>query len=84
MAERYDASSLINKSVVTDKGRKLGDVADLLFDERSGEVISIILKNPTEHAVRLNLEKTKEGYLVPFMAVKAIGDFIVISEEDLV
>lgn len=82
--DRYEASSLINKPVVTDKGRKLGDVADLQFEEKSGEVLNIILKNPTENAERLGLEKTKDGFLVPFVAVKAIGDYIVVSEEDLV
>jgi sporulation protein YlmC with PRC-barrel domain len=82
--ERYEASSLLNRPVVTDKGRKLGEVADLQFEEKSGEVLNMILKNPTENAERLGLEKTKDGFLVPFVAVKAIGDFIVVSEEDLV
>ena len=82
--DRYEASSLINKPVVTDKGRKLGEVADLQFEEKSGEILNIILKNPTDNAERLGLEKTKDGFLVPFVAVKAVGDYIVISEEDLV
>ncbi|MGC9133395.1 MAG: PRC-barrel domain-containing protein [Nanopusillaceae archaeon] len=82
--ERYEASSLINRSVVTDKGRKLGEVVDLQFEEKSGEVLNMILKNPTENAERLGLEKTKDGFLVPFVAVKAIGDYIVVSEEDLI
>jgi len=82
--ERYEASSLLNKPVVTDKGRKLGEIADLQFEEKTGEVLNIILKNPTENAERLGLEKIKDGFLVPFMAVKAIGDYVVVSEEDLV
>ncbi len=82
--DRYEASSLISKPVVTDKGRKLGEVADLQFEEKSGEVLNIILKNPTDNAERLGLEKTKDGFLLPFVAVKAIGDYIVVSEEDLV
>ncbi|MGB9674604.1 MAG: PRC-barrel domain-containing protein [Nanopusillaceae archaeon] len=82
--DRYEASSLIKKYVVTDKGRKLGEVADLQFEEKSGEILNMILVNATEHADKLGLEKTKDGYLVPFAAVKAITDFIVVSEEDLV
>ncbi|MFP3167365.1 MAG: PRC-barrel domain-containing protein [Candidatus Nanopusillus sp.] len=82
--ERYEASSLLNKPVVTDKGRKLGEIADLQFEEKTGEVLNIILKNPTENSERLGLEKTKDGFLVPFVAVKAIGDYVVVSEEDLV
>ncbi|WP_231434168.1 PRC-barrel domain-containing protein [Candidatus Nanopusillus massiliensis] len=82
--ERYEASSLLNKSVVTDKGRKLGEIADLQFEEKTGEVIITIEANTTENAERLGLEETKDGFLVPFMAVKAIGDYVVVSEEDLV
>ncbi|MEM4772625.1 MAG: PRC-barrel domain-containing protein, partial [Nanoarchaeales archaeon] len=82
--DRIEAASIINRPVVTDKGRKLGEVADLMFDERTGEIVHIILKNPTENAIKLGLEKTKEGYLVPYSAVKAVGDFLVISEEEII
>lgn len=82
--DRIEASTIINRLVVTDKGRKLGEVADLIFDERTGEIIHIILKNPTENAIKLGLEKTKEGYIVPYSSVKAVGDFLVVSEEELV
>lgn len=82
--ERYETSSLIGKMVVTDKGKKLGEVADLLFEEKSGEVVHILLRNPTENAAKVGLEKTKDGYVVPFNAVKAIGEFIVVSEDDLI
>lgn len=81
--ERYSASVLVNKPVVTDRGKRLGEVADLTFEVRSGEVLHIILKNVTDNVVKLGLEKTKDGYIVPFIAVKAIGDFIVVSEEDI-
>lgn len=81
--ERYFASVLVNKPVVTDRGKRLGEVADLTFEVRSGEVLHIILKNITDNVVKLGLEKTKDGYIVPFIAVKAIGDFIVVSEEDI-
>lgn len=82
--DRYPASSLISKPVITDKGKRLGEIGDLVFEVRSGEVLHIILKNPTNNAEKLNLEKTKDGYIVPFLAVKAIGDFVVVSEEELV
>ena len=83
--ERIEGSALIGRIVVSDKGRKLGEVADLIFDTKSGEILHIILKNPTGYVEKLNLERTKEGYyLVPFSAVRSIGDFIIISEEELV
>jgi len=41
--------------------------------------------NPTTYTEKLDLEKTKEGkLLIPFSAVIAMGDFMVIAEEDIV
>ncbi|MBI2666960.1 hypothetical protein HYX13_05085, partial [Candidatus Woesearchaeota archaeon] len=51
----------------------------------SGELIHVLLKNPTVYADKLELEKTKEGgVLIPFSAVIATGDFVVVAEEDIV
>jgi len=83
--ERVEIASILNRLVISDRGKKLGEVADLIFDTKSGEILHIVLKNHTPYASKLNLEKTKEGnYLVPFAAVKSIGDFIIVSEEDIV
>jgi sporulation protein YlmC with PRC-barrel domain len=41
--------------------------------------------NPTSYIEKLELEKTKEGnILVPFSAVIAVGDFVVLAEEDII
>jgi sporulation protein YlmC with PRC-barrel domain len=45
----------------------------------------LVLKNPTTYTEKLELEKNKEGsLLIPFSAVIAMGDFMVVSEEDIV
>ena len=45
----------------------------------------MILKAPTPYTEKLELEKDKENnILIPFSAVIAIGDFMVISEEDII
>ena len=83
--DRIEGSSLLGRLVVSNKGRKLGEVADLIFDAKSGEILHIILKNPTDYVTKLGLEKTKDGqFLVPFSAVLSIGYFIIIAEEELV
>jgi len=83
--ERTEIVSILNRLVVSDKGKKLGEVFDLIFDAKSGEILHIVLKNPTSYVSKLNLEKTKDGYyLIPFAAVKSIGDFIIVSEEEIV
>lgn len=79
------SKQLIGKTVVSKTGKKFGEVGDIIFETRSGELIHIILKNPTPNTDRLELEKDKTGnFLVPCSAVIAIGDFIVIAEEDII
>lgn len=76
--------SLIGKQVVTKEGKKIGIVKDITFEVRTGELIHIILKDLTIYTSNLSLERTKEKEaLIPYNAVIAIGDFIVVSEEDL-
>ena len=76
---------LIRKTVVSKTGRRFGDVGDLVFETKSGELIHLVLNNPTQYSTKLDLEKDKQNnYLIPFSAVVATGDFVVISEEDIV
>jgi len=83
--EKTFSKDLIGKTVVSKNGKTYGLVADLEFETRSGELIHIILKNPTANAEKLELEKDENGALkVPFSAVIAIGDFLVVSEEDII
>ena len=76
--------SLLNKQVVTKEGKRLGFVKDVTFETRTGELIHIVIKEPTPYTRSINLEKTEDNEtLIPYNAIIAIGDFIVISEEDL-
>jgi len=76
---------LLGKQVVTKEGKKLGIVKDITFEARTGELIHIVLKDLTTYTTNLSLERTKDKEaLVPYNAVIAVGDFIVVSEEDLV
>ena len=71
--------------VVTKSAKKFGEVGDLVFEARSGELIHIVLQNPTSSADKLELERDKSGnILIPFSAVMAVGDMVVISEEDII
>jgi len=79
------SKQLIGKTVVSKTGKRFGEVGDIIFETRSGELIHMLLTNPTTYTDKLELEKNKEGeILIPFSAVIAIGDFMVISEEDIV
>ena len=79
------SKQLIGKTVVSKTGKRFGEVGDLVFEVRSGELIHLVLNNPTGYTAKLELEKDKQGrILVPFSAVIAIGDFMVIAEEDII
>ncbi len=83
--EKKFSKQLIGKTVVSKTGKRFGEVGDLVFEAKSGELIHIILVNPTTYIEKLELEKTKEGsILVPFSAVIAVGDFVVLAEEDII
>ena len=76
--------SLLSKQVVTKDGRRLGIVKDITFESRTGELIHVVLKDLTSYTSNLSLERTKDKEaLVPYNSVIAVGDFIVVSEEDL-
>jgi len=76
---------LIAKQVVTKEGKKLGAIKDITFETKTGELIHLVLKDLTTYTSNLSLERTAEKEaLVPYNAVIAIGDFVVVSEEDLV
>jgi sporulation protein YlmC with PRC-barrel domain len=79
------SKQLIGKTVVSKTGKRFGEVGDIIFETRSGELIHIVLGNPTAYTEKLELEKDKDNsILLPFSAVIAIGDFLVIAEEDII
>jgi sporulation protein YlmC with PRC-barrel domain len=82
---KYFSRELLSKTVVSKTGKIFGEVGDMVFEVRTGELIHIVLENPTAYATRLELEKDKQNrILIPYNAVIASGDFLVIAEEDII
>jgi sporulation protein YlmC with PRC-barrel domain len=83
--EKKFSKNIMGKTVVSKTGKRFGEVGDIVFETSSGELIHIVLRNPTPYADKMELEKSKEGLtLIPFSAVIALGDFVVVAEEDIV
>jgi sporulation protein YlmC with PRC-barrel domain len=79
------SKQLLGKTIVSKTGKRFGEVGDLIFETRSGELIHMVVNNPTAYTEKLELEKDKQGrILIPFSAVIAMGDFMVIAEEDII
>lgn len=79
------ADKIMNKTVVSQNGKTFGQVDDLIFESTSGEIVYLVLKNPTPYAQTYDLEKNSNSEMqIPFNAVIAVGDFVVVAEEDIV
>jgi sporulation protein YlmC with PRC-barrel domain len=79
------SKQILGKTIVTKSGKRFGEVGNILFDTRTGELLQIVIRNPTSYSDGLELEKDKDGaYLIPFSSVLAVGDFVVVAEEDIV
>lgn len=87
MAEtRIRAGDVVGKTIISEEtGRKFGIVTNVDFVTESGELLNLIVDQPTRHLTELNLKADDKGrMLVPFSAVKSIGDFVIISESELI
>jgi len=83
--EKVRAKDLVGKVIVSEEGRKFGVVGDVNFITESGELMNIILAEPTKQVSELKLSEDDRGrLLIPFSAVKSVGDFIIIAEKEIV
>jgi sporulation protein YlmC with PRC-barrel domain len=83
--DKKTLKELVGKLIVTKEGKRLGIIQDVTFETKTGELIHIVVKEPTPYTRSINLEKTEEGEtLIPYNSIIAIGDFVVVSEEDLI
>ena len=79
------SKQLLTKTVVSKTGKRFGEVGDIEFETRTGELLQVVLRSPTGYTEGLELERNKQGdLLIPFSSVIAIGDFVVVAEEDIV
>jgi sporulation protein YlmC with PRC-barrel domain len=86
MPEKLRAKDMVGKVIVSeDTGRKFGVVGDVNFITESGELMNIIVSEPTRQAMDLKLAEDDKGrMLIPFSAVRSVGDFIIVAEKDVV
>ena len=76
---------IIGKVIVGESGKKMGVVYNIDFITETGELLNIVVENPTKYLEKFNLKKDETGrFLIPFSAVKNIGDFVIVSEKELV
>lgn len=82
---RVKAKNVIGKTIISEEtGRRFGVVSNVDFVTESGELLNIVVAGATKALKDLNLKEDDKGrMLIPFSAVKSIGDFVVVSENEL-
>lgn len=83
---RVRAADIVGKTIISEEtGRKFGIVNNIDFITESGELLNLIVEQSTKHLSDLNLKKDDRGrHLIPFSAVKSIGDYVIVSENELI
>ena len=86
METRIRAADVIGKTIISEEtGRKFGVVGNIEFVAESGELLNLVVEQPTKHLLDFNLKTNEKGnILIPFSAVKSIGDYVIVSENELV
>ncbi len=76
---------LTGKTIVSDEtGKKFGSVGDISFVPETGELMNLLLTEPTRATSDLQLQQDDKGrIIIPFSAVKSVGDFVIVSEKDI-
>jgi len=80
---QISANRLRGIGILTDKGIYVGQLRDILIDEVNGKVLALAVKLGKEITLQ-GLQKDDKGSpLIPFSAVLAMRDYIVVSERAL-
>jgi len=47
--------------------------------------MNVLVTSPTNHLNTLSVEQDNKGrYMLPFSAVRSVGDFVIVSQDDIV
>jgi len=75
------AKQLGGKRVISNKGEEIGRLSDIQVDERTGELEVFLVEPAEDSKFAQSLPKTEEDFVaVPFKAVFAVSDVIVVDE----
>ncbi|MBI2583496.1 MAG: PRC-barrel domain-containing protein [Candidatus Aenigmarchaeota archaeon] len=76
---------ILGKTVISEEtGRNFGIVGDVIFVSESGELLNLIIAEPSKHVVNMDLNRDENSrILIPFSSVKSVGDYVIISEKDI-
>lgn len=85
MSDNPRASEIIDKTVVSEEhGKKFGTIDDISFVADTGELMNLLITDTTQHLDENKLQEDKRGRsIIPFSAVRSVGDFVIVTEDDI-
>lgn len=86
MSERPRGKQLVGKTIVSEEhGKKFGEVEDISFVADTGELMNLLITSTTKHIDDVKLQEDRKGRnIIPFSSVRSIGDFVIVSEDDII
>jgi sporulation protein YlmC with PRC-barrel domain len=72
--------SLIGRNVVSDRGTVIGKLIDLSIETIAGKVMMLVIKPGKDIDAKYFRLNDRGEILVPFTAVKAVKDVLIINE----
>ncbi len=77
------AKQLGGKKVITDKGETIGRLSDIEIDEMNGDLETFVIELNKESSFARGIAKGSDTVSVPFKAVSAVSDVVVVEESTL-
>ncbi|HLC36774.1 MAG TPA: PRC-barrel domain-containing protein [archaeon] len=77
------ARQLATKRVITNRGDEVGKLTDLLVNEVSGEIETLLVEVDRESKLLKKTGKTDRIIQIPFSAVTAVSDVFIVDEREL-
>lgn len=78
---KYYAKRLLdNKRIMSTDAKELGMLEDILINPKTGSIMSLVL-TPAEGLDLTKYQKEDDYILIPFSAVSAVKDYIIVDKE---
>jgi len=77
------ARQLATKRVITNRGDEVGKLTDLMVDENTGEIESLMVEVDRDSKVLKHSGGKDRNIQIPFSAVTAVSDVFIVDEREL-
>lgn len=77
------AKQLAGKKLITNDGEEVGKLVDMYISEVTGKVESLIIEPNTDNPTARRMKKEEGMLLVPYTAVLAVSDHIILDKKVL-